>query len=236
MTDKPLSAAECEALKALDTPTVCNALEELIPERRSSGFTTRTLICPFPDMPPMVGYARTGTIRSVTPARRNPAEQQSARLGYYEYVGAGAVPKISVIQDLDDEQAGFGAFWGEVNSTIHRALGCEGLVTNGSVRDLHVIAPNFAILAGAIGPSHAHVHVVDFNCEVNVKGMVVRSDDLIHADRHGAVVIPHAVARRVVEAADKCARREAVILEACRRPDFSYAVLKQALQDASKYH
>jgi hypothetical protein len=95
-----------------------------------------------------------------------------------------------VIQDLDGPLVGFGAFWGEVQTTIHKGLGCLGVVTDGCVRDITMMAPGFQVLAGSITPSHAWVHLVDIGGAVNVGGMMVSDGDLIHADRHGAVVIP----------------------------------------------
>ena len=47
-----------------------------------------------------------------------------------------------MIQDLDDI-VGFGAFWGEVQTNIHKALGCLGTITNGSIRDIPQVAPGF---------------------------------------------------------------------------------------------
>ena len=70
---------------------------------------------------------------------------------------------------------------------MHKALGCLGVVTNGSIRDIPMIAPGFQMLAGSLAPSHAYVHVVDYGIDVTVHGMTVKSGDLIHADRHGAV-------------------------------------------------
>jgi len=66
--------------------------------------------------------------------------------------------------------------------------------------------------------------------------MPVKPGDLIHADQHGAVVIPHAVARQVPEAAARIARREAVIIAASQRPDFSYDKLSAALREADEIH
>jgi regulator of RNase E activity RraA len=120
-----------------------------------------------------------------------------------------------VIQDLDDI-VGYGAFWGEVQSTVHKALGCLGAITNGSVRDIPAIAPGFQLLAGSIAPSHAFVHVVDFGVNVNIHGMAVRSGDLIHADRHGAVVVPLETIAPMQAAAEGLAKREARIIEAAR--------------------
>ena len=137
---------------------------------------------------------RTALIRSALPPGLSAAEQRQARLEYYRYVADGGGPKIVVIQDVDS-RIGFGCFWGEVQTAIHKALGCRGLVTDGGVRDLDAVAPEFQVLCGKVTPSHAWVHAIAFGGTVDVFGMVVRSDDLIHADRHGAVVIPHEVAR-----------------------------------------
>ena len=95
-----------------------------------------------------------------------------------------------VIQDLDGADVGFGAFWGEVQSAVHKGLGLLGVVTDGCIRDIDQWAPGFQALAGSIMPSHAHVHLADFGKEVRVAGMLVRSGDIVHADRHGAVTIP----------------------------------------------
>ena len=235
MPKAPLTEAELAALRAFDTPTICNALEIVAPERRALGFTADTLICPFPKLPPMVGYARTALIRSALPPGLSGAEQRQARLEYYRYVAAGSGPKVVVIQDVDS-RVGFGCFWGEVQTAIHKGLGCVGLVTDGGVRDIDAIAPEFQVLCGKVTPSHAWVHSIAFGGTVDVFGMIVRSDDLMHADRHGAVVIPHEVAREVPKAAELCARREEPILKVARSPDFSLDALERAMAEAAEIH
>jgi regulator of RNase E activity RraA len=235
MTESLLTRAELTELANFDTPTLCNALELVAPERRALGFTTETLICPFPERKPFVGYAKTGQIRAFERPTLDAAALRRGRLDYYRYVADGTLPKIVVIQDLDSRK-GFGCFWGEVNTAIHKGLGCEGLVTDGGVRDLDMLAPGFGVLCGKVTPSHAYVHPVGFGMDVDVYGMVVRSGDLIHADRHGAVVIPHTVARKVAAAALLCARREEPILKAARSPGFSIEVLEAALATADEIH
>jgi regulator of RNase E activity RraA len=233
---EPLPASVLEALARYDTPTICNAMEIVAPGRRLIGYTTKPLVCPFPDLPPIVGYARTVTIRSVLASGLSAAEQQARRIAYYEYVGTGHGPRISVIQDIDGTDAGFGAFWGEVQSAVHKALGCLGVVTDGSIRDIAQWAPGFQALAGSIGPSHAYVHADNFGGEVRVAGMTVRSGDLVHADRHGAVVIPLDVAAKLPDAAELCGRRETPILEIARSPSFSLEKLKAALARSAEIH
>lgn len=235
MTKDTPTQTVLDALGRCDTPTICNALEIVAPERRARGFTTEALVCADPSLPPIVGHARTATIRAAEAPPLSAEEQRNHRAAYYEYVAQGSGPTVVVVQDLDP-RPGFGALWGEVNSTVHKALGCLGAVTNGSIRDLDMLAPGFQLLAGKVGPSHAHVHVVDFGGQVNVFGMSVEHDDLIHADRHGAVVIPIALASDVLEAVELVARREKVILDACRRPDFDAAMLKEAMAKSVDVH
>ena len=224
-----------DSLRAFDTPTVCNALELVDPTRRGTGFSTRPFVCAFPSMPPIVGFARTGTIRAASEPALPPGELKALRLAYYEYVAATAGPTITVLQDLDPEP-GFGAFWGEVNTTVHKGLGVQGCITNGSIRDLDMIATDFQLLAGCVGPSHAWVHVEAIDLEVTVHGLRVRPGDLIHADRHGAVIVPIDLVGEVLLAIDLCMRREAPIIAAARQPDFTVERLKAAMAEADDIH
>ncbi len=227
--------ADLEALRHYDTPTVCNALEVIVPQRRALGFTTRHLFVSDPSLPPMVGFARTVTFRSVEPSPLGGAKMRDRRAQYYEYIANGPQPCVAVVQDLDP-QPGFGAMWGEVNSAVHKGLGCLGVVTNGSVRDMPDLAPSFQILAGMIGPSHAHGHVVDWGGQVNVYGMTVRDGDIIHADQHGAVVVPADAVAKVPEAVDLIVRREKVILDVARASGFTIEKLKKAMAESAEIH
>ena len=232
-----LDPALLAELRKLDTPTVCNALEVVAPERRGYGFTTRPLVCVRPQLPAMVGYARTATIRAAHPASRDGKAMRAHMDAYYAYVAEGGQhPSMMLIQDLDGAQHGYGSFWGEVNSHLHRGLGAVGCVTDGSVRDLNDIAPDFQILADRVGPSHAFVHVVTFGLPVNVSGMGATHDDLIHADQHGAVVIPIEVAEKVTVAAAAIARRERVLINASKEPGFDLQRLRKAIAESSEIH
>jgi regulator of RNase E activity RraA len=235
MTMSDLSENDLAVLTKWDTPTICNALEVVAPERRAAGFTTGILTCLDPKLPPMIGYARTATIRATTPSEDGADELKARRARYYAYVADAAGPTIAVIEDLD-ATPGFGAFWGEVNTAVHRGLGCAGGVTNGSMRDLDDCAPGFQLLAGKVGPSHAHVHVTEFGVPVTVHGMRVAHGDIIHADRHGAVVIPASAVAKLPAAVDLLQRREAVVLEAARAPGFDIEKLREATAGAADLH
>jgi regulator of RNase E activity RraA len=221
------SDSEFAFLRSIDTPTVCNLIEIVAPERRGAGYTVRHLHCPFPDLPPMVGFAKTVTIRAKDAVSGSSYMQK--RMEYLDYVAAAPSPSVVLIEDLDDP-AGYGAFWGEVQSNVHKALGCLGTVTNGSIRDIAAIAPGFQMLAGSIAPSHAYVHVVEFGLPVNIHGMNAASGDLIHADRHGAVVVPADKVEAMKAALDKLSKQEARIIAAARTPGATVQTIKAAIQ------
>jgi regulator of RNase E activity RraA len=231
MAERPFTLADLETLKQWDTPTICNGLELIVPERRAIGFTVEPMVAVDAKAPPIVGLARVGTIRAKEPPRGPVAN----RLDWFDYVAATELPTIVVLQDIDD-RPGYGAFWGEVMSTVHKALGAVGCVTNGSFRDLSAWAQGFQMIGGRVGPSHAHVHLLDFGKPVNVFGMQVAHDDVVHADYHGAVVIPAECVKKLPQAIDLVSRRERVILEICIAKDFSPAKLRDAIKRAGEIH
>ncbi len=231
MTEQPYTLADLKVLQQWDTPTICNGLELVRPERRAIGFTVESMVAADRSLPPMVGAARVGRIR----AREAPRDLVASRLDWYDYVAESQFPSVVVLQDLDD-RPGYGAWWGEVHSTVHKALGALGCVTNGSFRDCDMLAPGFQIIGGRIGPSHAHVHMVDFGKPVNIFGMDVGHDDIVHADFHGAVVVPADAVRKLPDAIALVARREKVILDVCASADFSPAKLRAAVQRAGEIH
>ena len=231
MANRPFTAADLKILERWDTPTICNGLELVAPERRAIGFTVESMVAADRKLPPIVGLARTGLIRAKEP----PRGPIPPREDWYDYVAVQDLPTIAAIQDIDD-RPGYGAFWGEVQSTVHLALGVKGCVTNGSFRDVDMLAPGFQIIGGRIGPSHAHVHMVQMRCEVNLFGMLVKADAVVHADYHGAVVIPADAVRKLPDAIDLISRREKVILDMAHAEGFTSAKMRAALKRAGEIH
>ncbi|MGI4794401.1 MAG: RraA family protein [Janthinobacterium lividum] len=227
----PFTAEDLEILKQWDTPTICNGLELIVPDRRAIGFTTEQMQAADRTLKPIVGLARVGYVR----AKEAPRSTVADRMAWYDYVAQADLPTVVVLQDLD-ATPGYGAWWGEVNSAIHKALGALGCVTNGSFRDCDMLAPGFQIVGGRIGPSHAHIHIVDFAKPVDIFGMHAVHDDVIHADFHGAVVIPAHAVKQLPAAIDLVARREKVILDVVNGPDFTPAKLREALNSSGEIH
>ena len=218
---EPLSPEELEALRRYDTPTIANAIETFDVRPRTAGFMSPEIKSIFPDLGVMIGYAVTAR------ARASKAGKGSySRHGWWDALVASPAPRVAVIQDVDEPPVG--AFWGEVQSNIHKALHCVGTVTNGGVRDLREVEPlGFHYYAGSVMVSHAYVHMLDFGKPVKIGGVKVRTGDLIHADRHGVQVIPLEIARAIPEAAEKIIAHERTIISLCQSPDFALEELKR---------
>jgi len=220
-----LSQVELDALRKLSTPTVSNAIEAFNLRPRNQGFMAPEIRCLFPDLGVMTGYAATARF-----AANQPGTQPASRFDFWKHVLEIPEPRVVVMQDLD-QPPGVGAYFGEVQTNIHRRLGCIGVVTNGHVRDLdEVRALGFHYFAGGTCVSHAYVHLIDFGSPVNVGATTVQPGDLIHADKHGALVVPGKIARDIPGAAAKMAEREQRIISHCQSPDYSLEELKRLLE------
>jgi 4-hydroxy-4-methyl-2-oxoglutarate aldolase len=216
---------QLEALRRIPSPTIANAIETFHIRPRGEGVSDTRIRCQFPEFGVLLGYACTATILSGKPA---PKKRRVSRTDYWAYTQQFAGPKISVIQDFSEVPGG--AYWGEVNASIHLALGSRGVVTNGSVRDLdEVRATGFHMFSSGVSVSHGFAHLEDFQLPVTIFGMKVHPGDLVHADRHGAVVIPHQIACEVARAASEIDRAERKMLNLCRSKTFSIAKLDKLI-------
>ena len=193
-----LSNAELLELQRWNTPAVYNGWEQITKsDAGKDGFNIEVCRDFTPQMGPMAGYAVTVVVEpsNVEHRKQNP----NAWSEYRRYVGSQPGPKIVVVQDLDKPQT-YGSFWGEVNSGVHKALGCIGTITDGAVRDLDEIhTVGFKAIAKRLCVGHAYSHPVRWNCQVEVFGRTVRPGDLIHADKHGFLVVPKEDESRLLE-------------------------------------
>jgi 4-hydroxy-4-methyl-2-oxoglutarate aldolase len=220
----PLTTSEIEALRKITSPSVANAIETFKARPREQGNLSSDIRALFPEMGPMVGYAAPCIIR----AEAGPIEgHRASTYGWWDYVQTIPAPRVIVVHDLDDPR-GQGAQWGEVQANIHRALGCVGVVTDGSVRDLdEVRALGFQFCAAHVSVSHANVHMVDFGIPIKVGGVWVRPGDLLHGDQHGVCTVPHDIAAKIPEAIARVEADERRIISVCQSPGFTADKLKE---------
>ena len=216
-----------DLLKSVDTPTVCNAIEVAQGKRGFDAFTRGTMLCSDPVGGAMVGYARTAKIAAVHPPVEAPDVIKARRMDYYRHMSEGPRPAVTVVEDVDFPNC-IGAYWGEINTTVHKGFGISGALTNGVMRDLGDLPKGFPVVAGSIGPSHGFVHVKEIGTQAEIFGLTVKDGDLIHADRHGALVIPTEVIPDLEAAIHKLLDTERLVLEPARAAGFDFEAFEKA--------
>jgi len=227
-----IGAETLDALAALETTSVANAIEAFDVRLRNEGFADSTLQCRFPQLAPTVGYAITLRIRASSPPMKG--HNFIDRTDWWKHIESLLLPHIMVIEDMD-AHPGRGAFVGEVHAAILKALGCVGAITNGAVRDLPQIEmTGFQLFSGSIAVSHAYAHVVEFGGPVEVGGLKIRPGDLLHGDCHGVVRIPLDIAGSIPKAAAILRRREKIITTYCRSKDFSVEGLGKIIEETAR--
>jgi regulator of RNase E activity RraA len=195
-----LSHGELLQLKRWNTPTIYNGWEQVTRGDASwDGFNLEETRDFMPQMGPMVGYAVTVVVQPGSKEHRT--ANPNGWSEYRRYVAGLPGPKIVVVQDLD-KPATYGAFWGEVNGNIHRALGCVGTITDGAIRDVDEMTnAGFKAIARRLCVGHAYSHPVRWGEVVEVFGRRVEPGQLIHADKHGFLVVPREDEKGLLEAA-----------------------------------
>lgn len=236
---EPLSAGELDELRGWNTPTIYNGWEQVTKlDAGKDGFNSEESRDFMPEMGAVVGYAVTVVIEpsNAEHLRKNP----KAWSEYRRYVASVPGPNIVVVQDLDKPET-FGSFWGEVNSNIHKAFGCVGTITDGGIRDIDEMRDvGYKAISRRLCVGHAYVHPVRWNCEVEVFGRTVRPGQLIHADKHGFLVIPKEDQGQLLEAARfmDANERETMIAaakEACGKPtEEALSAIDKACEEFSK--
>jgi len=219
-----VSTEGLEALRRWPTPAVSNAIELFDIRPRNEGFMLPEIMCVFPELEPMIGYAVTAVISADSPEGRRIQPPQ-----WWEEILKIPEPRVAVIHDIDNTV--MGSFWGEVNANIHKALGCVGTVTDGSVRDLDEVREiGFHFFSSCVSVSHAYVHLVEVSTPVKVGGLVVKPGDLIQGDKHGVISIPKEIAKDVSTAAQLVEDWERRVINFCKSSEFTVEGLKERYQ------
>jgi len=227
-----LTPEQLETLRRLDACTLANAIESFHKRLRNEGFTDGTVRCLFPRLQPMIGYAATIKVRGSAPPTTD--GRYPDRTDWWDYVLSLPAPRVVVVQDVATK-VGLGSLLGAVHINILRALGCEGAVTNGSVRDIPAAESlGFHLFAGSVSVSHAYVHIVEVGGAVEIAGLKIQSGDLLHGDLHGVQSIPLDIAGRIFPVAQRIMAEEQELIALCQSKDFSIEKLRTAvLKDRS---
>jgi 4-hydroxy-4-methyl-2-oxoglutarate aldolase len=212
---------DLEALRKWPTPAISNAIELFNIQPRNVGFMLPEVGCQLPELGIMIGYAVTAVITADTSeGRRVPPPE------WWEMIKKTPGPRVLVMHDLD--RPVIGSFWGEVNANIHKALGCAGVVTDGSVRDLDEVRElGFQFYSSCVTVSHAYVHLVEIGVPVKVGGLVVKPGDLLMGDKHGVIKVPREIAKDVPKAAQMMEDWERKVINFCKSKEFNTEGLKE---------
>lgn len=224
-------------LATYDTPTICNAIEVAQGGRGFSNFTRGTAVSAMNGAKAMAGFARTAKIAGAEKPTEAADVIKARRLEYFHHMASKPegvnMPTLCVIEDVDAPHC-VSAWWGEVHTAVHKGLGLGGALTNGVMRDLDDHEPGFPVVAGSIGPSHMFVHVRELGTPVRIFGMDIRDGDLVHADQHGALVIPMDVLPKLAESIETLLSSEQIILGPARKAGFDIAALEAAWKEFEK--
>lgn len=224
-----LSSEQLEAIRRFDTCTLANAIECFNVRLRNEGYTRPGLSCMTGQDERILGYAATFRVRTSGPPVTG--GQFGDRSDWWSEMEGLQYPAIAVFKDLDTD-AGTGACVGEVHAAILKAFGCCGVIVDGSVRDVPGIRHlGFPTFAASVSVSHSYMHIVDFGAPVEIFGLNVRQGDLLYADCHGLLAIPHEIAAQLPAVADNMRRTDRRIIEACQAPGFSPDKLRQVIRE-----
>ncbi len=213
--------ATIEKLRQFDTATVCNVIELFDVRPHHQGYLKGSVRALFPEMPPMVGFAVTGTYTGASSGRALTFDERlSALAGKPE-------PRVIVLQSL--EQPPIAAIFGDIACAIYKKLACVGLVTDGAGRDIEAVRRlGVPCFASQVICSHGYARFVNFDVPVTLASQEVRPGDLLHGDANGVAIVPIEIAGAVASLCRPMLEAEATLLKRVNDPGASVAEVNRA--------
>jgi len=221
-----LTPEQLAELRAMDSPTVANAIEAFRVRDDTQGFLGMDVPCHTPEFGVMLGYAVTATANSMAPAR---ARDRKGHFRLFEAVAAAPKPSVLVIKDVGPRRT-HACFLGDVIATITKRLGAIGIVTDGGVRDLAGVTPlGYHVFAAGFVVAHGTFNIEEVGIPVEISGTTVRPGDLIHGDASGVTTVPLEIADKVYAECLKVREREAGLRDFATARDFTLDALRQRM-------
>ena len=209
-----------DKLSQISTPIIYDAIEKFNLRSRCEGYTDCSIKAMSPQMGPVCGYACTGKITGALPPC--PTERVIPSKEVWRYVYNSSKPSIMIVQDLDEDPKRACA-WGDYAAAIFYAMGCRGAITNGFVRDVEAVEKiGFKMFARSEIVGHGYIRYTEIDAPVRVGGLIIKPGQLLHADRHGVVIIPQDI--DLVELLDKanlCLKNEGLVISYCNSSEFT---------------
>lgn len=226
-----ITTAVLDTLREYDTPTICNVIELFDVRPRNQGYMDKTIRCGFPDLPPMVGFAATAVHRSyVKPTGQDSYSSLTDQIQRFEELSG---PAVIVFQELDGDKAA--ATFGEVMCSTYQSFGAVGLITSGPGRDMEQVHDiGFPVFTDGVVCSHGYNHILDIHVPVQVGGITVYPNDLLHGDVNGVTTIPIEIASEIADVCADFVAAEAVVIDLVQKGSPSIAELKDAFAEKKR--
>jgi 4-hydroxy-4-methyl-2-oxoglutarate aldolase len=224
-----LTPAQLDELRAIDSPTIANAIEHFKVRPRVAGYAGAEIRCLIPGLGTMLGYAVTCKGDSTTEGK----DRREHTELYRAIAAIQPLPAIVVIgDDGNPGRINLSCHAGEMMATTMKRVGAVGLVTDGGLRDIHEVTAlgGFHYFGRGLVVAHGQPCIYDVGATVNVAGMEVKHGDLLHGDENGITVIPAEIAAQV--AAQAMAVREA---EQKRLQDILSPEFHKQFEQATRY-
>ena len=218
---KPLSAAQLDELRAIDSPTVANAIEHFKVRPRVSGYAGSNVRCLIPGLGTMLGYAVTCRGDSTTEDKERREHTDLYRAIYH--LSSQGLPAVVVIgDDGDPNKINLSCHAGEMMATTMKRVGAVGLVTDGGLRDIREVTElgGFHYFGRGLVVAHGRPCIYDVGATVSIDGMTVRTGDLLSGDENGITVVPAEIADQVAAQAMAVRNEEQGRLKQILGPDF----------------
>lgn len=223
-----LTTQQLDELRAIDSPTIANAIEYFTVRPRVAGYCGSNVRLLTNTPGTMLGFAVTCKGDSTT---EDKDRREHTEL-YRAIAALQPLPAVVVIgDDGDPNKLHLSCHAGEMMATTMKRVGAVGLVTNGGLRDIREITQlgGFHYYGRGLVVAHGRPCIYDIGATVNIDGMEVHPGDLLHGDENGITVIPAEIAAQVAAKALEHRAMEQQRLGEILGPDF-HKQLEQATQ------
>jgi len=227
----PLPAEVLDKLRQASTSTLATQLYK-------RGFRQPTLIGVRPLSRVADGFVGEAFTMRFIPAREdvNPLDPyRSGNTLQWEAIESVPPGHVIVVDSRGDTRAASG---GDMLMTRAMVRGAAGFVTDGALRDGHVLSelpfPTYASTV-TITTRAAFHHVADLQVPIGCAGVAVYPGDVLVGDRDGVIVIPRAIAPEIAGPALEQERLETYLNTRVQRGEALWGIYPPSEQTLAEY-